>query len=325
MKTQKFIRLALLAGAVMAAISCANNDNDEPGTGIQPPTSAEFKLIRENALNDIMQIKMYKAEEGIDFTSIQGVHLTINPNSMYLNGNLVTGDVKLEFVELYKRGNMLVVNKPLMGTSEDESAKGPLITGGQFYINVTKDGQTIDAYYYMDVPTENTGDFNPEMSFWTGEENENEDMEWNQVGPNRETGGIFGKDSNYSIWGCFFGWINIDILYSLPDPKTQIWVKVPDGYDSKNCSVYVVYKDKPGALAYMDVWDSEKKMFTEHYGLAPIGFNFYVVFVSVQKDGQFIYAIKDVVIEENKIITFDASELKILDIDSLVKLINDLK
>jgi len=334
MKSQKFFKIALLAGAFVMAVSCERNlgyiddDPEVPGgsvTTIQPPTPDVFMQIRDGALQAITQTATFKAEDGIDFTSKGGVKFKINPLSMNLNGSPVTGNVVLEFIELYKRGDMLVVNKPLMGTSLNGGEKGPLITGGQFFISVTKDGEQVTAIYNLEVPSANTGDLNPDMSLWVGEENENGDMEWNEVGRKQDTGDIFVENATYNLWGSIFGWINIDILYSLPGPKTEIWVKVPDGYNQKNCSVYVVYKDKPGALAYMDVWDPNKKMFTEHYGLAPIGFNFYVVFVSVQNDGKFIYAVKDVIIQENKVITFEKEELKVLDKDALIKLINELK
>ena len=315
--------MILFAGLMAMFVSCSEN---EPVVSIKPPTSAELKQIREKALDDIIQTETFNAEDGIDFTSAQGVKLTIYP------GNLcVTGEVTLEFVELYERGDMLVVNKPLMGTSEDGMDKGPLITGGQFYVNVTKNGEPIPqcGYFYMTVPVENTGGLNIEMTLWAGKEDEDGNMLWEEGTKGEDvTGrefGVWGQGAEYNVFSGYFGWINIDILYSLPDPKTQIWVKVPQGYDHKNCSVYVVYKDQPGALAYMDVWDPDKQMFTEHYGLAPIGFNFYVIFVSVQKDGKFIYAYKDVIIEENKIIAFETSDLKVLDKKALIDLINSLK
>lgn len=324
MKTIFFWRMAFIAGIMLMAASCGN-ENDEIKNTIKPPASAEFNKVRDDALKSITQTKTFKAEDGIDFTSTGGVHLFINPNTMYINGTRVTGNVTLDFVELYKRGNMLVVNKPLMGTAMDGLTKGPMITGGQFYINVTKDGRQVDPFYsHMTVPDANTGEHNPDMTLWKGTENEDGNMVWEEVGLKDEQGGVFAGDACYDVWGRLFNWINIDILYSLPDPKTQVWVKVPDGYDNKNCSVYVVYKDKPGALAYLDVWDPNKKMFTEHYGLAPIGFNFYVIFISTQNDGKLIYAYKNVTIEKDKIIIFEANELKVLDIDALVTLINNL-
>jgi hypothetical protein len=323
MKANNFFKMALLTGVFVMAVSCDKGDAYDPEEFI-PPTPAEFKEVFENALKGITQTKTFKAEDGIDFTSEKGATFRVQPNSMYLEGNPVTGDVTFEFVELYKRGNMLVVNKPLMGTAED-GAKGPMITGGQFYINISQNGKDIDAYYNMTVPAENTGGLNTDMGLWTGKENEDGNMLWDEVdNRGQEVGGVFSEGDCYNIWGHLFKWINIDILYLLPDPKARVWVKVPEGFDNKNCSVYVIYRTQPGALAFFDVWDKDKKMFSEHYGLAPIGFRFDVVFISVQKDGKFIYSIKDETIEEGKIITFEQSDLKVLDKDALMTLINNI-
>ena len=328
MKTNKFFNLIVLATIVVTMISCSSDN----GEGIKPPTPAEFKEMRSRALADITQTQTFNAEDGIDFTSDKGVHFTIGAGCIQLNGAPVTGPVQLEFVELYKRGNMLVVNKPLMGTAADETTKGPMVTGGQFYVNVTKNGVQVDGSwacpYYLEVPAENTGGLDPNMTFWTGTENENEDMEWEE-GKDEQNGWVGGEMGQYSLIGHLFCWINIDILYNLLGPKVPVWVKVPEGYNNKNCSVYVVYKDQPGALAYMDVWapkDPSKpneKMFTEHYGLAPQGFNFYVVFVSTYYD-HFVYAVKDVTVAADQIITFESSDLKIIEKNALIAVINGL-
>ena len=324
MKANKILSTTLLAGALLMAMSCCKDGDDVIDDGIIPPTSAEFKQVFTDALNDIIQTKTFKAEDGIDFTSKKGVDFFVSPNSMFLDGNLVTGDVTFEFIELYKRGEMLVVNKPLMGTASNGS-KGPMITGGQFYINISQNGKDIEANYHMTVPEENTGKINNGMTLWEGAARGDGDMVWNEVDISKEAGGIQRGANCYNVWGCLFKWINIDILFSLDGPKAQVWVKVPDGFDNKNCSVYVVYKDQPGALAFMDVWDTSKKMFTEHYGLAPIGMNFYVIFISTQAEGKYIYSYKDVTVEANKEITFEMSDLNFIDKDTLIALINNLK
>ena len=317
MKNIKFIGIAILAGAMVMAASCKKSDDSN---GIKPPTPAVFNKVRNDALKEITQTKTFKLEDGLSFTSKGGVNFNFYG---WCSG---TGDATLEFVELYKRGDMLVVNKALMGTSQDGANKGPLITGGQFYVNVKdKDGKPINCgFYNMTVPASNTGAFNPGMTPWAGEEDNDGNLLWNEGQEGKEFG-MQGEGSDYNLFGGVFGWINIDILYMLSDPKTPVWVKVPDGYDHKNCSVYVVYKDKPGSLAYMDVWDSKKNMFSEHYGLAPVGFNFYVVFVSVQEDGKYIYSCKDEVVAKDKVIEFKNSDLKVAAKDALIKLINELK
>ena len=320
MKTNKFLGIAILAGAMVMVATCKKSEDSD---GIKPPTSAVFDKVRADALNDIIQKKTFKAGDGLNFTSKGGVQLWCSICSGSNEDML-----ELEFVELYKRGDMLVVNKPLMGTSLSGN-KGPMITGGQFYVNVKKNGTPVEcAYYNMNVPSKNTGknEIDPNMRLWEGKVNSDGDILWEEGDERKgQEFGVWGEGAEYNVFCGIFGWINIDILSMLQDPKTPVWVKVPDGYNHKNCSVYVVYKDQPGSLAYLDVWDSTKKMFTEHYGLAPIGFNFYVVFVSVQDDGKYVYSCKDEVVARDKVIEFKKGDLKVTGKDALIKIINDLK
>lgn len=306
-------------------VACDNNENNEQTT-TTPPTATEYKQSQANNLADIVQSKTFKASDGLSFTSNKGVKVIINANSLYSNGVPVTGDVVFEFAELYKRGDMLAVNRPLMGT-DAAGNKGPMITGGQFYINVKQDGKDITGNYNLQVPAVNTDALNLAMGFWIGNVDEQDNVLWEEVARQDEKmGGVFpnGETNQYNVFGTHFGWINVDILMSLPGEKTPILVSVPDGFDNKNSSVYVAYKGKPGSLAYLDVYDADQKLFTEHYGLGPIGFNFYVVFTSI-KDGKFIYAIKEVTLQKNTVIKIESSELKTKTKEDLIALINGLE
>ena len=317
MTTNNFFRMAMICCVMAIAVSCKSKDDK---SAINPPTSAIFQQVLNDALKDIIQTKTFKAEDGIDFITEGGVRFVIYPYQLCAT----TGDVTLEFAELYNRGDMLVVNKPLMGTNYNGD-KGPMITGGQFYVNITQNGETIDCgYYSMTVPSENTGAVNNNMTLWEGIEDEDGNMLWNE-GKEGQEFAAWARGSDYEVFCGHFGWINIDILAALPDPKTQVWVEVPVGYDGKNCIVYVIYKDKTGSLAYMDEWNPTRKMFTEHYGLAPVGFNFYVVFTSVQEDGKYIYAYKDVTVKADTPVVFKKDDLKVTTKNALVTLINNLK
>ncbi|MCL2098689.1 MAG: hypothetical protein FWH23_08045 [Bacteroidales bacterium] len=326
MKTTNFFGTIILAAVMATTISCSEGND---GPTIQPPMPAMFRQVLNNAFNDILQSGTFTAEDGINFISEAGVTFTIDPGCIFKDGLPVSGTVNFEFAELYKRGNMMVVNKPLMGTDVGGD-KGPMITGGQFYLKLTQDGEQLTTAcfpgYSMVVPVSLTGETpDPDMTFWTGTEDEDGNMLWNDEGRGQEENWLFGEGANYNLFGYYFGWINIDILWNLPDPKCPIWIKPPHGYNHKNSSVYVVYKDQPGSLAYMDVWDTDKEMFTEHYGLAPEGMNFYVIFMSVLDDGRYVYSYKDVTVENNQIISFEISDLKIMAKDALIALINNLQ
>ncbi|MDR3180645.1 MAG: hypothetical protein LBT61_01785, partial [Prevotellaceae bacterium] len=65
--------------------------------------------------------------------------------------------------------------------------------------------------------------------------------------------------------------------------------------------------------------------FTEHTGVAPIGFKMFVIFVSGDaKTGQFVYATKLVTVENNQYVTFEASDLRSGSIQQAIDAINGL-
>lgn len=318
--------------AALFFISCSDDESVltpqpiDPVPGVVPPSGTVFKDLQLEALQKMTQRAKFYAEDGIVFVSEKGAELNIPPASLLtIQGEWVTGEVELEFIEFYDRASMVLANKPLMGNN-GENAYVPLITGGQFYINVTQNGINLQGNYYnMVVPAENTGGLNFDMTMWEGVFNEDGNLEWNEFNPGQELGGVFAdaETNSYQVYLRDFGWSNIDILASLEGEKTPIVVKTPDGYDNKNSAVYVAYKGEPGVLAYLDVYSVSSGSFTEHYGWGPIGFEMYVIFVS-ESQGKLIYAIQEVKLEKNKIITIAMSDLKMASEEELAAKIRSL-
>ncbi|MDR0825497.1 MAG: hypothetical protein LBN74_10415, partial [Prevotella sp.] len=109
---KKFKLGLILFSVILLLVNCSNDEN---GPYFAPPTASGFKSIKDAALAGLVQKTTFKAEDGINFTSAKGVKLNIYGGCLYTNGSQVTGNVDLEFIELFDRGNMLVSNKPLMG------------------------------------------------------------------------------------------------------------------------------------------------------------------------------------------------------------------
>lgn len=133
-----------------------------------------------------------------------------------------------------------------------------------------------------------------------------------------------GADVSYTMLTQAFGWTNIDRWYSDPRPKTTIHVSVPEGWDDANSAVYLSYDGEPTALAQFDTYDDETGLFSEHYGLIPIGLEVHIVFVT-ELEGQWSYAIQAATIEDAHLTTFDAPEDLIeTDLAGLTEAINAL-
>ncbi|MFL9843154.1 hypothetical protein [Flavobacterium rhizosphaerae] len=315
----------LFTSALLCAFLFTSCNDDDPISQAQfaPPTQQQFTSLKESAYNNIRQTFTVDASQYIMVTSQKGVTLSFALGSFTYNGSVVTGNVDIEFVEIFDRGTMLATGMSTMGLT-NSAEKALIISGGEFYINATQNGHQLDAYFIeLAVPCELTGGPDNEMGLWFGIEAES-DIVWEEDdNVNGQKQGVWQKGGVYYAYFNQFGWTNVDRWYSDPRPKTTIQVGVPDGFDNTNSAVYLAYNDEDNALAVLDTYDAEKGLFSEHYGQTPIGLECSVIFVS-ENNGEWIYAIQSVTITENGIITFEDADLQTATEEELIVLINAL-
>ena len=320
--------LALLACATFSFSSCKNDK--EIISLIAKPSATGFNDIRQKALADITITKGFKAEEGLTHTTEKGTEIKILPNCIRdNNNNNVGGEVTLSFVEMYDRGNMVLTNKPLMGKNSNGDLL-PLITGGQFNIEVHKGNQKLKSGcpFYVNIKASLTGGLDNNMRLWTGNIDEDGNLVWDEVNPENGQGKRAGMNPNsdyatYNIFSNEFGWTNVDRFAGEPDPKTQIKVTVPADYNADNAAVYLSYENERNVLARLDTYDTQEHFFSEHYGFLPVGKNVHVIFTS-ESNGSIVYGIKKVTIVANGVINFSSSELNITSKSNLINIINNL-
>jgi len=319
-KTSHFLLLLILFAIASCDRDTCCDDPVEENT-FTPPTSQEFTSIREEALNQSVQTGIFIADEGIDFTSSNGAQLQIFPGCLTtINGELIVDEVELEFIEYYNRIEMLGPNKPTMGRMPDGN-KAMLLTGGAFYINITRNGEPVLPVcgIQLTVPTTLTGGPDEEMTLWTGVIDSNGDLTW-EPNPNGEA---FVQGDNYFAFFQDFGWTNIDRFFNDPRPKTSIQVLVTEGYTAQNASVYLSVDGEETGLAHLDTFNPGTNIFSEHYGQLPIGLEVHLIFVSAEED-LWRYAIKSITISENQTFTFAHSETQIATLTELQALIAGL-
>lgn len=306
--------------SIASIISCSDDDNASQQEIVATPE--EFNALQETAWNNRLQTSQFDASSGISFTSDDGAIIDIAPNCLMLNGNAVTGMVDLELVELYNSEDMLVTNRTTMGRLPNADL-AMLESGGSFYVSVSQNGEQLDGTncnIQIRVPASLTGGPNNGMTLWTGTINDDNFLEWEEDDDDQN---IFVEGNEYFTFPNDFGWINVDIFYSDPSPKTTILVDVPNGYTLENSAVYLKYEDTPNALAHLDTYNMNTGYFSEHYGQVPIGLSCHVIFVTEQ-DGQWLYAVKQETIEENEIITFTTNELQEATENQLTTIIGNL-
>lgn len=328
MKTT-FRKTGILFLAAFALTSCEKNDDRDPIDVV--PTASEFNALRQEAMDRITQHFTLTAEDGqAIFTSDKGVLITIDGNCLTLDGNPVIGEVTIEYAEVFDPGTMLVTNKTTMGALPG-GGMGLIISGGEFYINATQDGQQLDmgCNLNLKIPAHLTGGIDNDMTLWTGIIDEDGNLEWKQRENNPGTGdaGVFGEGQGeaaaYYAFFNAFEWTNVDRFYFDPRPKTTILADVPDGYTFGNSSVYLHYDGEGSSLAKLDTYDNVNELFTEHYGQIPIGLECHIIFATEQ-DGQWRYAIKGVTVQADDVYTFTLEETTLGSEEDLVDAINAL-
>jgi hypothetical protein len=289
----------------------------ETGATNTLPSPAEFSSFISNSRHSRLQSFSKEFTPGLTLTLDSGSSVIVAGNLLDADGLLVSGVVDIDIVEFTKRGEMLTSGMSTMGVDVDGN-KSALISGGEHYVNITQNDEplTIQGEYTIHVLSSLTGGTDTEMElFVAADENAgfDDDVDWSQVDMDRKMGfGGEGEGSYYWLSSDSFGWTNIDKWSSDPRDKTRIQVGVPEGFDDQNSVVYITYDGEPTALALLDVYDENSGLFTEHYGMLPVGLEMHLIFLSVDvgeddegADDQWLYQIIAETVDEDETIFFN--------------------
>lgn len=328
MKNLKSITLLLVATIIFA--SCKKDSNVKPDNRITPPTAEQYLKLRENSLKKQTQKFTVDLDtltgHQINLISQNGTEIRLYKGQLRMGNEEVTGKIDVDFIELYDAGHMLITNKTTMGLDANGNLV-PIITGGAFYLNISKNGQALDAgptSYGLTVPGKLTGGVDHDMILWSGETDSVGNLTWKTIDVNRAKVHLGFEDSAYTTVFDRYGWTNIDKFASYDGPKTKLGVKVPEGFNNTNSMVYLKYKGEPNALARLDTY--ENGLFTEHYGWLPIGEECHLIFSSQRSDGKWLIGIKsNITIAANQVYEIKDSETQLVDTDAEVaQMINAL-
>ncbi|WP_339835185.1 hypothetical protein [uncultured Flavobacterium sp.] len=321
-------RLFIMLFAFAITFTSCNSDDDSTSQNYVPSSTA-FNSIRQAALEDMTQTFQIDGASGMTtLTSANGVEIDINANCLTLNGNAVTGQIDIEYVEVFDGGQMLVTDKTTMGKLPNGDM-AMIISGGEFYINATKNGQQLDLGCTMNlrIPANLTAPDN-DMVLWNGTVDNEGNLDWEEEVNTVGQGGVFleqgaGGGQTYFAFFNSFGWTNVDKFYNYVGLKTQILAAVPSGYNFQNSAIYLHYDGEGNALAKLDTYDANTGLFSEHYGQIPVGLACHIIFAT-EENGQWRYAIKPVTISENAVYTFTIAETTVGSEAQLIAAINAL-
>ena len=308
---KRFTYLAL--SILLLATSCSDDIDDN--INLEATTSEKFYGLFQAEMTNQTQTFAFDSESGlVTFISDNGVYLTIDGSCLRKNGQPVTGQVNLEFIEIFDRSTMLLTNKLTMGL--DNGQKKLLISGGEFYINVTQDNVnlTLTCEMLLAVPTALTGGTVPEMAPFTGTVDANGNIIW-ELSPMTELwNGTLNPNSNEQSYNALisnFGWFNCDYFMNSNLPMTEITANVPTGYGYGNSIILLVTRNIPNSLGTIG-------------GVYPIGLDCHLIFLS-EKEGKFYYNIKEnQTLINNHVVNFTLSELQLATAEEIRTIIDAL-
>jgi len=315
---------------VLLFLSIAGCDEDTSGSLVSQPDQVALSNLFIDGINDRTQNFTIYAATGGNIAGEKGTIVKFGGNAFQkLNGDAVNGSVDVKLIEIYDRSTMLLTKRPTNGKNEDNKVE-MLASGGEFYVNATQDGIQLKLVsgYTIVAPTSNTGEIDQDMRMFSGVENcvgDDCDVTWEEnkdrgieIGEFQTTGGF---QTAYYVFQNHFGWTNIDRWFNDPRPKTTVYIDVPEGFDNSNCAVFIAYEGEPTALGRFDRYDESSKMFTEHYGLVPIGIKIHVILISVIDDVVH-YAVQSATVTEDHVVTIAGVES--ITEEELIDLIDEL-
>lgn len=284
---------ALMFTIALTFFNTSCNKVTEIETGTIPSPAQISKMFDDN-LSELTEKDSFNASVGnYVFTSKKGTTVTINTSCLKDDGITPTGNLTIEFVELFDRKDMLLTNKPTMADLGQNSEL--LISGGEIMVKVKKDGRdlTTTCPIPIVIKSSNSNGTKDSMLAFKGNIQKGE-LLWSVL---QSTDMVIDKNNNtynFSIPG--FGWFNCDKFYNDPRPKTKLTLKVPTGYENSS-NVFLMVKGQPNALG-------------KSFGKFPIGLECYLIFITL-KDEKYQWIIRETTLVNNHTETFDLNEAKV--------------
>ena len=286
----------ILAGCmVLTMMSCWKNTE----------TFQPYEIIEQFEIEDLFTelrneaIQTFTAHTGQEIyilTPKKNIIL-IDPNTLVNpDGSSCDCPVTVEYIEASTKGEILLYGQHTI------TPKELLESAGEIYIKIKSDaGKELKLApgekVKLQIQKQGSGSLDSKMEMFYGS-GEGAQFAWTQTDGNPDTwntanGEEWSLRDSLQGWGfgyeCFpeeLTWINIDKFVDVPDDeKTEVCVKLPDGYTNTNTAVFMVFNDMNSVVALEG--DPETELWCEPYGKVPVGFE--VTFVAISKQGEEVY------------------------------------
>jgi hypothetical protein len=309
----KNVLFVFITGFLLASCAKENSDRFFPynNSGLndtvwvaQPPASA--------SVNSIPTIFSFATkQDSVQVTTTTKVHFSEFLDvtfpagfARFSNGAAATGKVKVEITHLRKNGDFIRFARPTT------SYGNLLVSGGSFFIKVTKEGQDL-----VIDPTKNITlhirDANPvtNMRVFYGETNlplpvppgTNPSFTWVQSNDSSSSVNVVTRQDSlsgifrgYDLVSRRFNWVNCDYFIDSTQPKTKISAILPANFTNANTMVFAAFKDQK--IVVQLYGDISSRSF-----VAPnIPINKRIILVSISKiDDDLYFSSAEVNVENN--------------------------
>ena len=271
--------------------------------------------LSEQFREELIQRFTFQADdEKQEFVTNEDIIIQIDPSTLRVDGHPATGKMTLEFAAIYDKGSMALANRPTMGINEFNQV-AMMVSGGEYYINVKDNiGRDVDdgIYYSLKVPNYNTTANLEKMELYNGVNVNSTSFLWEDYVPiiYSDVFGIWTEVQDFpgyhllSLDQC--NWINCDYFYESEAEKIPISIKTRN----IDAIFYLSFDSLPNSLANVN-------------GEYPIGMTGHLIGIAADDD-QFSYVIEPITIEKNNSYNFTIKDLKTVNEEVLISMINDL-
>lgn len=126
---------------IVAIASCKKKEDTPTSTATTTTTTVTYSSVKDFFAKNGVTMQTYNVSgtTGGSFTSPQGTVVTIPANAFVTQTNApVTGNVTIQFKDIYKKSDMLLSNMPTQMTYSN-----PLKSGGEFYMKAISNSATV--------------------------------------------------------------------------------------------------------------------------------------------------------------------------------------
>jgi hypothetical protein len=276
-------------------------------------TSASQVLLLSKNLQGSFTAQEINTSADTTLSTASGIQISLPSNGLLVNGSVLSGGIKVEYVLLQKKGDFIRYG---VTTSTN---RYPLESGGALHIRLSSNGQPVtiaagrkiiiryrdaEPKQGMSVFYGNTIDVTNSLLFnWTLATDNSFAKMWDSTNTNPAAKG-------YVVETYRTGWVNVDRSIASTQPRVEVKAVLPDLFSNANTAVYMVFKN------YRSVLQLSGNTTLRHFSFPNIPANEPVLFISISKVGSSYYlGIKEEITAAN-MVSFIKPQLSKLDLIS---------